>query len=314
MNPLLVCGILASALYFILFNLTCLYFILFFVGLYFCLSWYLVPSSASKFNSIRRKIQISTWSDATRPTVIGHTQIRISNSLSYLSSLSKSSSESITLTHLVIKAIGQVLSEFPEVTGKIALGHFIKHPTLDMSCLVNMDEEGSDLYHVAINNVPNKSVLTIAQEVKQKVLSLRTGKEKQKYKDSTKPLENLPNCIMTVCIELITYITSVLGFSLPMFNLKSHPFGSCIVTSLGMHKCEISYVPPSSLLRVPLFICVNSIHDAALVEDSQVVVSKVLNLCYTADIRYFEGFNLIMIMNRVKEIMENPSKYLQDQA
>lgn len=312
MNPLLVCGILASLLYFLIFNLTCLYFILFFIILYFSLSWYLIPSSASKFNSIRRKIQISTWSDATRPTAIGHTQIKISNSLSYITSLSKSSSESITLTHLVIKVIGKVLLEFPEVTGKITLGNFIKHPTLDSSCLVNMNEEGSDLYHVGISNVPNKSVLAIAQEVKQKVLSLRTGEDKQKYKDSTKVLEKIPTCVVTAIVEIITFITSVLGFSLPMFNLKSHPFGSYIVTSLGMHKCEVSYAPPTSLLRVPLLFCINSVHDAALVEDSEVVVRKVMNLCYTADMRYFEGFNLIMIMNRIKEVMEDPKNYLED--
>lgn len=312
MNPLIVCGILSSFIYFLIFDSTALYFITFFIVLYFSLSWYLIPSSASRFNSIRRKIQISTWSDAIRPTVMGHIQIKISKSLSYLNSLSKSTSESMTMTHLVIKVIGTALSDFPEVTGKIALGNYIKFSSIDASCIVSIDESGSDVYYVSIKDANHKSVLTISQEVKEKVASVRTGEERQNYKDSTKVLEKLPTCIITVLIEIITYFTGILGIPLPMFNLKRHPFGSYIVTSLGMHNCEVSYAPPTSLLKCPLLFCINSVHDEPIVEDSQVVVGKVMNLCYTADLRYFEGFNLILLMNKIKEILENPSKYLDN--
>ena len=308
MNGLAVCGILAGILYFLLFNLVPVYFILFFITLYFVLSYVYVPSRASKFNSIRRKIQISTWSDPVRPNILGYFQVKVSNTLAFLEKASKSSGENITMTHLVFKAIGHVFKDFPDVNGKIAFGNYINYPTVSGTLLVSLDE-GNDLFYVPINDVANKNLTAISTEVKKKSLSLREGQDRKLKEKSTNAFKYLPSCVVAIIFEVSAFISSNMGIPLPMFNLKRHEFGSFVVTSVGMHNVEVGYPPLVPICRCPALFCVTSVHDEPLVVDGKVVVEKVLNICCNADHRFIDGMRAVTIQNRIREILENPEKF-----
>jgi pyruvate/2-oxoglutarate dehydrogenase complex dihydrolipoamide acyltransferase (E2) component len=308
MNGLAVCGILAGILYFLLFNFTPVYFILFFVTIYFILSWVLIPSSAAKFNSIRRKVQIATWSDPVRPNILGYFQVKIANSLNFLDKISKEKCENITLTHLVFKAIGTVMKDFPDVNGKIAFGNYINHKSVNGTLLVSMDD-GVDLYYVPINDIPNKNLTAISSEVKKKAESLRRGKDRELKEKSTNIFKFLPTCITAIIFEVSGFISSNMGIPLPMFNLKRHEFGAFVVTSVGMLNVKVGYPPLVPLFRCPALFCIASVYDEALVVDGQVVVEKVLNICCNVDHRFIDGMRAIVIQNRIREMLENPEKH-----
>ena len=309
MNGLAVSGILAGILYFLLFNTTPIYFILFFIFLYFALSWCLIPSSASKYNSVRRKIQISTWSDPVRPTIMGYFQVNVSNTLNYLHQVSKSSNETITMTHLVTKATAMVLSEHPEAIGKIAFGNYISSTSVDATMLVSLDE-GTDLYSIRLSDIPNKPLSTLATEVKEKSQSLREGELRQQYKKSTQAFEKIPTCVVAVLMEVLGFVVSVLGIPLPMFHLQKNHFGSFIVSSAGRLGGKVCYPPLVPVSRCPLIVYISSIFDEAVVREGKVEVQKVMNVCCTVDHRFVDGMKALTMQNKIKDILENPIKYL----
>lgn len=310
MNGLAVCGILAGILYFLLFNTTPIYFILFFISLYFALSWYIIPSSASKYNSIRRKVQISSWSDPIRPQIMGYFQIKASNALNFLHHSSKSTGQNITMTHLVTKATSQVLSQHPEEIGKIVFGNFVSNKSIDATCLVSLDD-GNDLYSISIRDIPNKPISIIAKEVHEKVHSLREGKLRQDYKESTKLFEKLPTCVVAVILEIISFVVMVLGIPLPMFHLEKNHFGTFIVSNVSHLGAKVAYPPLVPLARCPLVVTITSIFDEAIVEDGKVVVEKVMNVCCTVDHRFIDGMKALLLQNKIKGILEDPFKYLE---
>ena len=52
----------------------------------------------------------------------------------------------------------------------------------------------------------------------------------------------------------------------------AHPLGSMFVTSIGSFGLDEVYVAPMPLARVPFYVCVGAVNDAALAVDGQVVV------------------------------------------
>ena len=309
MNGLAVCGIISGFIYFILFNLVPVYFILLFTGLYFTFSWVYTPSSSNKFNTIRRKIQICTWSDPVRPSLMGYIPLKISNALRFIDKVSTNIGCHVTITHLVSKVVGQVFSEFPDVNGKIAFGNFITYKTVDATLAVSMDE-GVDLYYVPIKDITQKNVSTIAIEVRKNSESLRVGKDREVKEKSTKIFNYLPTYLISIVLEFSAFISSTLGIPIPLFNIKKHEFGSFLVTSVGMYNVEVGYPPLVPLFKAPALFCIASVHDEAVVADGKVVVEKILNICFNFDARFFDGMQAILMQNRIREIMEDPDKFL----
>ena len=95
-----------------------------------------------------------------------------------------------------------------------------------------------------------------------------------------------------------------------MFNIKKHEFGSFLVTSVGMLNVEVGYPPLVPLFKSPALFCITSVHDEAVVVDGKVVVEKILNICFNFDTRFFDGMQAVLVQNRIREIMEDPDKFL----
>lgn len=66
---------------------------------------YLTPNS--KFNSLRRKIMIASWSEPTEPNIWINWEMDVTNLLNYLKKFPEKNRP--TLTHFVIKVIGALL-------------------------------------------------------------------------------------------------------------------------------------------------------------------------------------------------------------
>ena len=63
----------------------------------------------------------------------------------------------LTMTHFVIKALGQLIASLPDLNGKLVFGKFYPHDSVDVSCLVDI-EGGKDLAMILIKETDKKSV------------------------------------------------------------------------------------------------------------------------------------------------------------
>ncbi|OMJ87687.1 hypothetical protein SteCoe_10531 [Stentor coeruleus] len=310
MNALIVCAILAGIFYFLLFNTTVIYFILAVLLMYFALSWYLVPASSARFNSARRKISICTWSDPSRPLVFGHFQVRVSKMLEYLDWASKKTGLKITLNHLATKACGMALNEFPELIGKICLGNFRPVKTIDSSCLISL-ENGKNVYFVNTEDIPNKPLTVICDEMEKKIASLQKGDDGKLMKKNSQAFAKLPTCIAAVLGEIVYYLNGPMGIALPFLGMKKQQFGSFIISNLGMYGLETGYPPLFSVSHTIATLTLMAIHDEAIVDNSKIIVQKCMNVCVSFDHRYMDGIKAAKVQNRIKEILEDPMQYIK---
>lgn len=64
-------------------------------------------------------------------------------------------------------------------------------------------------------------------------------------------------------------------------------------------------------MNCPLFVSVNAVVDAPVVEDGKVVVGKVMNVNFIVDHRYIDGGNAKTFMKSFRYVFDNPEKFLK---
>ena len=162
------------------------------------------------------------------------------------------------------------IQECPSVNGRILWGNFIPFPTIDIGCLVNLDD-GKDLANVKIQNANKLSVIDISRSLKERAGKLRTGKDED-FKKTTNTLKLLPVLLVKPIVFIAGFLGSAIGIDLPIFGVKKFPFGSCLLTSIGMMGIEKAFVPHLPFARVPLLLVVGNIKDKPVVENGEVLI------------------------------------------
>jgi pyruvate dehydrogenase E2 component (dihydrolipoamide acetyltransferase) len=254
--------------------------------------------------SARRKLAIATWSDPREGNIYGKLTVDATEALAYLDYLKQTTGEKVTITHLVGKAVGEALKKAPTLNGYIRFGSYVQHETVDIAYLVAL-EEGANLAKAKVCEVDKKSVADIARELRELAQRLHKGEDEQ-FKKSQGPIQIFPTWIIRPLVWLTGWLTASLGISMPAFGLESFPFGSCIITNVGMFGLDEGYAPPTPFARVPVYVLVGAIREAPAVLDGQVVVRKQLTLNATIDHRFIDGFQGGILAKVVREVFANP--------
>lgn len=309
MNGLAVCFLLASILYVLLFNWELLQIFLSVYFIYLILTYIFYPYGNS-YNSTRKKISLTTWSEPYSPEIYSCLQVRFSKAMNFIADLKKNTGQHVTPTHLVCKAMAEVLKKFPELNTKLAFGNIVPYDTIDVSCLVAMDE-GSDLGFVCFRDAGQKTLSDIAKEAETMVNSVKTGEEKKNFKKASGPFALVPTCIGGVVIEICSWISVPLGIGLPMFGIKKHPCGPACITNVGVLGAELVYAPFPTILKLPVIVVMHTIKDDIFVVNGEAVIEKGITLAVTIDHRFIDGIKAMRALDYFKEILENPDEFIK---
>lgn len=305
MNGFLVCSIISFILYAILYNWTYIFLYCLMFGGYLALEKLVVPSSASKFNNMRRKLAIASWSDPDSPECHGHMKVNMRNSLKFIEDFFNKTGKRLTITQITLKAAADALSTNKDMTGKIAFGCYVPYDTVDISCLVSL-EGGKDLSFINIFESDKKSLSVIWDECQAKLESIRSGDALKLHKKASNPFKLLPSALAGILAEISSFIAIPLGIDLSMWGLKKHPLGSMTITNVGSGGFQIGYAPFPSILRVPAVAALSSIKDEAIVEDGKIVISPMLTILFTLDHRFGDGTRALKALNSLKYKLEHP--------
>lgn len=254
--------------------------------------------------SARRKIAIATWSSPREGNIYGKMSIDMTNAIKYIEHLRNASGQKITITHLVGKAVGLAYAECPDLNGRIFLGRYIPHNTVDISFLVSL-EGGKDLFKCKICTIDKKSVVEIAEELAKGSDKLRTGNDKSLQK-SKGMIKLLPTWLLRPIIWLGGYVTGAMGVDAPWLGFERYPFGGAIVTSVGMFGVDEGFAPPTPFARVPVYVTIPEIKKKAVVVNDQIVIRPMLALTVTIDHRFMDGHRGAMIAKLLRNLLENP--------
>lgn len=261
----------------------------------------------------RRKLAIASWSAPREGNIYGKLTVDATQALAYVKRLRETTGEKITITHLVGKAVGCALAATPSLNGTLRWGSYVPHGRVDIAFLVAIaggegGEGGArapDLAKAKVCDVDKKSVAELAAELRGRVEKLRAGKDDE-FEKSKGLLRVLPTWLIRPILWLTGFLTSSLGIALPAVGLEAFPFGSCIITSVGMFGLDEGYAPFTPFARVPVLVLVGAVQDRPAVVDGQVAVRAQLTLTATIDHRFLDGAQGGVLAKVVREVLENP--------
>jgi len=262
--------------------------------------------------STRRKMMIASWSAPNEGNIHGVLEIDVTKTQAYIEKKRKEG-QHITITHIVIRAIALGLQVAPSMNGRILWGKFFPHSQTDIGCLVNI-EGGKDLANAKITNVDKRSYASISNTLHEKAQKLRQGKDED-FKKTTSSLKYLPVFILKPLVYWVGFLGGSLGLDIPLLGVKKFPFGSCLVTSVGMMGLDRAFVPFPPYGRIPLLAMIGAIIDKPIALDGEVVIRPILTITATLDHRFVDGAHAALLAKKVREVVSDPEAfdYIEDE-
>lgn len=258
------------------------------------------------FMTTRRKLAISTWGPPNEGNIFGKITVNAAPMLAFIPKFREQTGEKLTVTHLVGKALAMGLAKTPGLNGRIVFGKFIPHETVDICFLVAL-EEGADLSRVKISRCDQTSLVSLCQQLRASAEKLRQGKDPD-FEKTKGVLRALPTFVIRPLVWLTGYLGGALGLDLKFLGVERFPFGSAMLTSVGMFGIDEGYAPFTPFARVPILITVASVRDNVVAVNGQAVVQPQLTITATVDHRFVDGFQLGVLAKVTRDLLENPEK------
>lgn len=252
--------------------------------------------------SNRRKLAIATWRAPREGNIYGKLTLDATQALAYLEAKRTESGERVTMTTLVGKAIASALASEPTLNGRLRINRYVPYDSVDVAFLVQISQ-GADLAQVTVRGVDQKSVVEVASELRSRAERLRAGDDPE-FKKSSRLVKVMPVWLMRRMLWLAGFLNTGLG--IPAFGQKRFPFGSCVVTSVGMFGLDEGFAPPTPFLRVPVYVLVGAVRERPAAVDGKVVVRPEVTITATIDHRFIDGYQGGVLANAFRNVFDNP--------
>jgi pyruvate dehydrogenase E2 component (dihydrolipoamide acetyltransferase) len=203
----------------------------------------------------------------------------------------------------VIAILARYLKKYPESNVKCEAGKFYQRQDIDIFVLVSVPEKKEDLAGVMLRNCDKMSLADIAFSLRDKATELKHGKD-ETYGKSRSMFARYPPWVTKIILKFADFYLNRMNRDLSGQGMPQDPFGSAMVTSVGMFGVEEGYGPIIPLSRIPIFIVVTEVRDRPWVEDGKVVVRPILKLMATLDHRVMDGFKGGQLSAELKRIQE----------
>jgi pyruvate dehydrogenase E2 component (dihydrolipoamide acetyltransferase) len=254
-----------------------------------------------------RKVASATWRGPLDPQIYGDLEIDAAALLSFIEDARAATGTHLTVTHLVGRAVAHALGENPDLNVCKRGGHFVEREDVAIFFVVAVDD-GKDLSGVKVRAADTKSAVEIAEELSARARKIRDAQDAD-FGRSKKLLARTPGVILRPSLRLVTWLTSDVGIGLRRFGLRSNPFGSALVTSVGMLGVQHAYAPLSPFYRVPFLALVSEVTEKPVVRDGEIVARPLLTISATMDHRYLDGAHAARLARAVRAYLEDPREF-----
>jgi pyruvate dehydrogenase E2 component (dihydrolipoamide acetyltransferase) len=252
-----------------------------------------------------RRIAGAIWGDPRDPQIYGALDIDASALLGAMEKL-RAAGHHVTPTHFVGRALAQALVEVPDLNAQIRGGRILPRKSVDIFFITSV-KGGNDLSGVKCVDVPSKSVVAIAAELAARSGALRRGEDKE-FSLTKRTMDALPHPILKLMLRAAAML-SHRGVNLKAMALKAYPFGSGMVTSVGMFGLPQGFAPLAWMYGVPILVLVGELGERAVVVDHEIVVRPILPITATLDHRYVDGWHISRAMKAFRGYLQNPAEF-----
>ena len=110
--------------------------------------------------------------------------------------------------------------------------------------------------------------------------------------------------VVRIVMRFITWFTYKMNWKLP--GTPRDPFGSAMVTAVGMFGIKLAYAPLVTFSQVPIILLVGQVEDRPVCRDGQVVIRPMCSITATLDHRIIDGFQAGRLAGDMKCMLEQP--------
>ena len=259
-----------------------------------------------------RRIAAAAWPHPQDPTIYGQLEIRSEALEEWLKTTSERDGVRLTMTHAVARAVGLALRKHASLNGMVRRGSIYLRDTVDVFLQVAIPPaDGSlgkaDLSGALISDVDQLSTAEIATLLRAKAAAIRAD-EDEDFKKTKGVLAVVPGFLLRPLLRFIDWVQYGLNLSLKWAGLAKDPFGSAMVTSLGMFGVKTAFAPIFPMAHTPLLVLVGATEDKPIVENGELAIGRVLNLTASMDHRMIDGWQASRLAVTIKSLLENPAQ------
>ena len=268
---------------------------------------YFRPVDVSAF----RILAAITWDPPTDPTIYGMTDIDVSKLEPWLAKKREETGQKLTYTHAVARAMAMTLRMYPGLNCMIRRGAIWQRRDVDVFLQVAVPSEkagavqGADLSGAVIRQADTKKIEVIGKELADKAAKIRARQDPELAKIKS-GIAKIPPFFAKKIMRLLAWLNMDWGLDMRFTGMPDDPFGSLMVTSLGMHGIRYGYAPLFTNARSLGVVLVGGVYDAAVVRDGQIVIRPILPLSLAADHRVIDGFQASILARETIRLLENP--------
>jgi pyruvate dehydrogenase E2 component (dihydrolipoamide acetyltransferase) len=244
-----------------------------------------------------RRMAAGMWRSPRDPSIYGQMDVDATPALAFLAE----QPGKVTVTHLVARAVAIAMRDQPELNAKVRFwGRLERRETIDLFVTV---ATGGDLSGARIDRADEKSLGELAREVSDRAGRIRKGNDKD-YARTRGAMKSLPWWLARPATWASDVLVNELHVELP--GMPGDPFGSAIITSVGMFGIDAAFAPFVPLARCPMLILVPEVRPRPWAVGDTACVRPVLRLCATFDHRIIDGAAAGRFAARLTELFASP--------
>lgn len=253
-----------------------------------------------------RRVAAAMWRAPNDPQVYGQLEVDAAPVVAFIAR-ARASGRKVTPTHLVGRAVAHILEEVPDLNVRIVGGRAYARPSADVFFITAV-AGGGDLSGIKIARASKKSVYEIASELERRATKLKRGDDAS-FSRSKSMMDGLPAPLLRVALRATAWLTSRHAIPLPLLGLEASPFGSAMVTSVGMFGLPAGFAPISWMYEMPLLVMVGEITDKPVAMGGHVEVRSMLPIGATLDHRFVDGWHVSHAMRALREYLAAPERF-----
>lgn len=259
-----------------------------------------------------RRVAASTWSHSDDPAIYGWLDIDATRLLAYVEALRAASGVRVTLTHVVGKAVATAFAEHPECNALVSFGRLRRRASVDVFFSVAVGD-GKNLSGSKVTSADQRSPVDIARALNEGATAIRTHGDTPLQR-SQNMLKRIPSAMLKPIMRLSALAMFDLDVDLSAAGIPYDPFGTVIITNVGVLGIEQGFAPLIPQGRTPAIFTVGQIRDKVIAVDGAPAVRPVLTLGGTFDHRVVDGFHLGRISSAISERLADPARFFHDPA
>ncbi|MFT4627652.1 MAG: pyruvate/2-oxoglutarate dehydrogenase complex dihydrolipoamide acyltransferase (E2) component [Myxococcota bacterium] len=256
-----------------------------------------------------RKVAAVAWDSPYQAAILGQLPVRAEPLEAYIASERERTGQRITLTHCVARAVAVVLRRYPDANAFPRLGGLYRRKQVNVFLQVALQTSERlgkvDLSGVLVREADTLTVSEIAEQVAARAAKLRAGND-QAFQQTKDQMRGMPAFVLRRLLRVLQVVQYEFNLDTSFLGTPGDPFGSALVTSMGMFDVPVAWAPFMPLARTPLIVCIGAVRDEPVVQDGEVVAGRVFRLQATIDHRVLDGVQAARLSQGIATLLANP--------